>query len=397
MAGPFLSVIVPVHQGTAVLPRSLDALLASELPREYWELVVVDDASTDESSVIAARYADTVIRIAGKPRGPAYARNRGCEASRGEVLVFVDADVCVHPETLSRFAALFARHADVGAAFGSYDLEPSVPTLVSQYRNLLHAYVHHQHPGEAETFWAGCGAIRRSAFLEVGMFDEWHYPRPQIEDIELGRRLRGAGHRILLRPEIQCTHLKEWTLFNMLSTDLSSRGVPWLWLLLEEGADVSPLNVRPIEKICTALIGLSLVAAVVAIVLGSALPLSVSAAAISAVLFVNRGFLRVLYHRGGLRLALAGIPLHVGFYIVNGLSVVGGWLMHQLFGEPQPPPDVEAQAAIGVSTWPPTPALPRRSIWGGRREAPAAAAEPGDDASKEAADLTHATSEIVDR
>ena len=83
---PYLSVIVPAYQGEKVLPLSLGALAASTLPRESWELITVDDASTDDTAMIAANYADTVVRLPGKPHGPAYARNRGFEVARGEGL-----------------------------------------------------------------------------------------------------------------------------------------------------------------------------------------------------------------------------------------------------------------------------------------------------------------------
>src|SRR5581483_8928825 len=84
---PYLTIIVPGHQGERVLPKALAALEASTLPRDEWELIVVDDASTDATPLIAAAHADTVVRLAGKPHGPAYARNRGFEVSRGEVIV----------------------------------------------------------------------------------------------------------------------------------------------------------------------------------------------------------------------------------------------------------------------------------------------------------------------
>ena len=58
--------------------------------------------------------------------------------------------------------------------------------MVSQYRNLLHHFVHQHGHAEASTFWAGCGAIRRAAFDAVGGFDAARFPRPSIEDIELG-------------------------------------------------------------------------------------------------------------------------------------------------------------------------------------------------------------------
>ncbi len=116
------------------------------------------------------------------------------------------------PTRSGRFTSVFTNEPDVSAVFGAYDTQPEAPQLVSQYRNLLHHFVHSQSAGEAETFWGGCGAIRREVFLEAGRYDEWSYPRPQIEDVELGHRVRALGHRILLRPEIQCTHLKRWTL-----------------------------------------------------------------------------------------------------------------------------------------------------------------------------------------
>ena len=162
---PFLTVIMPVFRGTSVLPKSIGALVRSDLPRDEWELVIVDDASPDETPVMAARHADVLVRLAGKPRGPAYARNRGFEVSRGSVIVFVDADVVVHKDTLRKFAEYFRANPDVASVFGSYDANPE-GGVVAQFRNLMHHYVHHCNAGEAETFWAGCGASRADAFGE---------------------------------------------------------------------------------------------------------------------------------------------------------------------------------------------------------------------------------------
>jgi GT2 family glycosyltransferase len=364
--GPrYLSVIVPAHQAARILPRTLGALVGSDLPRATWELVVVDDASTDDTAVVAAGYADTVVRLAGNPHGPAFARNRGFEASRGEVIVFVDADVVVHPDALRRFASMFLADTTVTAVFGSYDAEPSSPGLVSQYRNLLHHYVHQRGRGPAETFWAGLGAIRRDAFAQLGMFDEWHYNRPQIEDIELGRRLRRAGHQILLNPDIQGTHLKHWTLRNTLETDFRHRGVPWMWLLVQEGPSPGSraLNVRTIEKLCTGLMGLAIPATLAAALWRVPVLLSVPALAVLSVMITNVGFYRFLRRRKGLRFALAALPLHLLYYLSNVFSVVSGWIVHTLLGEPHPPAEVAALAQLGVKTWPPPPSRPTMSLW----------------------------------
>ena len=203
---PYLSVIVPAYQGAPVLPAVLEAIRASDLPRDQWELIVVDDASTDATAQVAARHADRVLSLPGRPHGPGHARNRGVEASRGTWVVFIDADVVVHSDTLRLIAAIARTEHEVDAIFGAYDDAPPAPQFISQYRNLLHRYTHQVGAGEAETFWAGCGAVRTRAFVAVGGFDEARYPRPQIEDIELGYRLRDQGGRILLRPEIQGTH-----------------------------------------------------------------------------------------------------------------------------------------------------------------------------------------------
>lgn len=327
---PFLSVIVPVHRGETVLRRSLPALLASELPRPEWELIVVDDASGDDTPAVAAEYADQVIRLPGSPRGPAHARNHGAEAARGEVLVFIDADVCVHPPTLGSMGDAFRADAGLAALFGSYDADPRAPGIVSQFRNLLHHHVHHRSPGAAETFWAGCGAVRREAYCRVGMMDAARFPRPQIEDIELGRRLRRAGYRIELRPDIQCTHLKRWTFRNMVVTDFRDRGVPWMRLLLEEGASRTPatLNLRPTDKICTALVAVTSLALAGALVLQSGVGLLIAAAATSAVVALNHDFYRLLLSARGPGLAIAAVPLHLAFYFTGGLGAVAGTLSH---------------------------------------------------------------------
>jgi glycosyltransferase involved in cell wall biosynthesis len=359
-----ISVVMAVRNGAEVLPRALDALERSRLPRSQWELVVVDDASTDDSAAIAAGYADVLVRLPGKPRGPAYARNRGSEVSRGALLVFVDADVCVHPDVLDRFAALFSDPA-LGAAFGSYDDRPPAPGLVSRFRNLLHHHVHQANAGEARTFWAGCGAVRREALVAAGMVNEWHFSRPQIEDIEIGQRLRRRGYTVLLRPEIQGTHLKHWTLKSMVLTDFGSRGVPWMRLLLaqREVGHFHELNLGTRERVFAALTTLALAAIVAGAVAGAWLPVAAGGALAGAVVLGNLRLYALLYRRGGLRLALAGVPLHLLYYLVAMLSALAGYLAHMVVGEPMPSPEVDAAWAVGLRTWPPTPRRPEEHPW----------------------------------
>jgi glycosyltransferase involved in cell wall biosynthesis len=362
---PFLSVIVPAYQGSKVLPLSLGALAKSDLPRNCWELIVVDDASTDDTALIAAKYADGVVRLPGKPHGPAYARNRGFEAARGAVAVFIDADVCVRPDTLRRFAWLFADDPSLGAVFGSYCDAPPAPGFISQYRNLMHHYVHHQNAGPAETFWAGCGAVRSTVFVECGMYDEWHYVRPQIEDIELGHRIRAHGHSILLRPEIQGTHLKRWTIRNVIATDLHDRGVPWMRLIVEQGknGNTSVLNVKTMEKINTALIWSSVLLLLASLIFRDVRWLIGSLALTLPVLYSNRRMYAFFSRIRGVWFALRVVPVHLLYYFLNGISALWGTFLHHAVGEPKPPAYVQAFAEVGVETWPPIPSKTPRGPW----------------------------------
>ena len=362
---PFYSIIMPAHQASGMLPRTLGAIVASDLPRDRWELIVVDDSSSDDTASIAARYADTVIRLPGKPHGPAYARNRGFEVSRGDVVMFFDADVVVHPDTVRRFGEVMEANPEAGAVFGSYDTAPPDPGFMSQYRNLMHHYVHQRNGGEVETFWAGAGAVRRQVFDEAGMYDEWHFARPQIEDIEFGSRVRGLDQKILLCPDIQVTHLKRWTFVNVVRTDLRDRGIPWARLLAHRSAVLSTatLNLRWSEKLNTVLVWASLVLLCAAVWFGSWILAGVALLCPLVVLSFNLPMLRFFLRIRGPIFALRVVPVHLMYYFLNGISFGVGVLLQQTIGAPLPNPTMEAYAEVGVQRWPPIPSKHRRSSW----------------------------------
>jgi hypothetical protein len=240
----------------------------------------------------------------------------------------------------------------------------------------MHHYVHHQNAGPAETFWAGCGAVRSTVFIECGMFDEWHYVRPQIEDIELGHRIRAHGHPILLRPEIQGTHLKQWTFRNVVATDLHDRGVPWMRLLVEQGdsGNTSVLNVRRREKLFVAMIWLAVVLAAVALLTRDVRWLLGSAALTLPVMLGNLKMYRFFARQRGLWFALRVVPVNLLYYFLNGISALWGTFLHHAVGEPKPPAYVQAFAEVGVETWPPVPSKTPRGPW--QQPAGAAAARP---------------------
>ena len=228
------------------------------------EVIVVDDRSTDSSAALAA---DAGALVLSSPRraGPGAARNIGAEQAVGNILWFVDSDVVVQTDGPAFIQAAF-EDPSVVAIFGSYDDRPSAQNFASQYKNLIHHYYHHKGRREASTFWAGCGAVRKDAFLEVGGFDVEQFTRPSIEDIELGYRLRAAGHRIVLDPNIRGRHLKAWTLKDIIFVDIYRRALPWSRLMVQRSGLIDDLNVGMLERIravIACLFWLSLVAAAI--------------------------------------------------------------------------------------------------------------------------------------
>jgi glycosyltransferase involved in cell wall biosynthesis len=371
--GPLLSVIVAVKDGEQVLRSCLQALAASDLPRGLWELIVVDDGSLDGTATIAAEHADLLVRLPGPPHGPAYARNRGVEASLGGILVFVDADVCVHRDALRRIAWVFADRPELGAVFGSYDAAPPAPGVISQYRNLRHHFVHHREAGPAETFWAALGGVRREVFARAGRFDEWHFPRPQIEDIELGYRIRRLGHPILLDAAIEGTHLKRWSLRDVVAADLRDRGVPWIRLQLALGSAERPATLlfRRREWISSALVCGAFILLLLALRFAAPSLASIAGLLLVVVLASNHDLYRFFVRRRGPAFALRVMPVHFLYYLANGCAAVWAWILYHLIGPPAPPAEIQAYAEKGIKTWPPLPAKPEDSPWagGGRRAA----------------------------
>ena len=239
--------MIPAWNAQNDLRRCLEHLNRSQEVR--FELIVVDDASSDATSHVARELGARVVRLASRS-GPAVARNRGAAEARGGVLAFVDADVLVRPETLGRLTRRLVDGCD--AVFGSYDRHPSSPNLVSQYKNLLHHFVHQHANREAGTFWAGCGAIHACTFADIGGFSA-AYRRPCIEDIELGVRLKSSGRRIELDPDIQVTHMKRWTLGKLIRSDVMDRALPWTQLILEQVPMPNDLNVKSSQRLCVIL------------------------------------------------------------------------------------------------------------------------------------------------
>jgi glycosyltransferase involved in cell wall biosynthesis len=313
---PHISVIIPVHNQERTVRQCLESVYDTKY--RYMEVVVVDDCSSDRSSDIVTQFPCRVIRL-GKNMGPAYARNRGAENAKGEILLFTDSDVCFHENTLEMVAREFETKPDLSAVFGSYGKDVACSGFFSVYKNLVHHYGHQTAREEASTFWTGCGAIRRAVFNEVGGFNEGYRT---IEDIELGYRLFKRGHRILLNKQIQVTHNKKYTFLSLIKSDVRDRAIPWTKVMLRQRVFRNDLSTKISNVLSTIAAFLALFALIsIGIFWYSIYLFAFSCASFLA---LNLPFYRFILKEKGMLFAMKSVLMNYLSCLYSGVGLVIG-------------------------------------------------------------------------
>ncbi len=324
-----VSLVMPVCNGGRNFAHCLEALAA--LSPQPGEIIIADDGSSDNSLALARQTRAVVLQTARPRSGPAVARNLAAAQARGEILFFVDGDVRLAPDAIARVVAEFQTDPELAALYGSYDDSPAAQNFVSQYKNLLHHFVHQESSSEGTSFWAGCGAIRSKIFRRAGGFDT-SYQRPSIEDIELGYRLRRMGYHTRLVKTLQASHLKHWTLRSLLETDVRDRALPWTRLIMSERELPADLNLKwphRLSALCAYLLVLALPGALL-------FPVALAPVALCmcTLLVLNWRLYRFFAKRRGLAFVLAAIPLHWLYYLYSTLAFALG-VIHWLVVKPR--------------------------------------------------------------
>lgn len=304
---------MPAYKAEATLGACLDALFAAGFMPS--EIIVVDDGSPDETVRVARAKGIEPIQP-GRNQGAARARNAGVTASTGDVLFFVDADVIVHNDVRTRLEKFFANKPDWAGVFGSYDTAPPAPPRVSRIRNLLHHHVHQRAAGQASTFWTGCGALRRADFEAA---DGFRREDEMIEDVGLGLRLARLGRKVLLDPDLRCTHLKSWSWRGFAETDYRHRAQPWTRMMRDPAnADLAhALNAGRRGKASVAMVGLSLLALPVTLI-SPLTGLALLLGALSLIAVFGRRFLRLVARQFGLADAVIAFAVLWVHYLAAG-------------------------------------------------------------------------------
>jgi hypothetical protein len=292
--------------------------------------------------------------------GAAYARNRGVDLSRGEIVAFVDADVVVRPDTLPRMVETLAEHPKLDAVSALHDAGPGAGNFVSQYWTLLLRFGEQRHLRDNAQFASGCGAVRRSVLLAAGMFDEWRFPITSLECVELGQRLHVSGRRLAVIPEIEIKRLRRWNLRTVCAevwqrSTLLSRSLGYQRTRASTPGEVVFTLSRSLVPGIGILGSLTLVAAFLPeprVGLKGGIALAV-------LLLTNLPVYRFYLRARGIGFAIAAVPVHLVVQTVSGVALCIGWVLRDAVGDRPRDATTQAYSEVGLEKWPP---VPRRSL-----------------------------------
>ena len=216
-----VSVVMATYNRCDLLPRVVEAILAQSLARERFELILVDDGSTDGTEALGVELSQQagVRCVRQENRGAATARNRGIAEATGEMVAFTDDDCLVPTDWLARLADGYARYPEVVGVGGRLVPEPAAlaASAVARYEAWVAGQVFGVGDEEAiGGFECPAGgtnnmSYRRETLLDVGGFDEGFPPRVWGEDADLKRRITERGGRLLYVP-VAVVHLRDYAL-----------------------------------------------------------------------------------------------------------------------------------------------------------------------------------------
>lgn len=210
MSIPALSVLVCSYNNEGMLDQCLTAIRQSTFTG--YELIVVDDGSTDGSFQVAERLADKAIRQ-NNNSGRSHARNTCATHARSDIFVFIDSDIIITSHTLFHIYDFFQHQHEIAAVTGYLSKQHINTNFPSQYKNLYMHYVFIHQPKEVSFLYGSIHAMRRDAYLPYGDIVKI------ADDTALGQRLIEQGRKIYLLRELEVIHLKRYTLASLLKND----------------------------------------------------------------------------------------------------------------------------------------------------------------------------------
>ena len=206
-----VSIIIPVFNSSRTLESSLKAIFESDYP--HFEVIVVDDGSTDNSVKIANKFPCKVIKKKSNT-GAADARNIGAMEAKYDILFFTDSDCIVKKDTISKIVSSFNKNFDVVA--GIYSKQPyNNDNIFSAYHSLL-AYYNYCNSSVA-LFGTQCAAIKRNLFWKLGGFD-CSIKGATVEDLKFQYKLQSVECNYHINMDAQVLHNSRNSLAGLLKS-----------------------------------------------------------------------------------------------------------------------------------------------------------------------------------
>jgi glycosyltransferase involved in cell wall biosynthesis len=204
------SVIVPVYNGSATIEACLNALAHQSISPDSYEIIIVDDGSTDNTSQVVTAWSNRhphlrCQQLRQSNTGPAAARNRGAQIAQGWLLLFTDADCQPCTTWIETFAKIFAADATISAAMGAYTSEQKTAAARFAQLEFEERYVGMATRATIDLVATYSAAFRRDVFLKETGFDP-SFPKANNEDVEFSFRLSRQGYRMVFVPAATVSH-----------------------------------------------------------------------------------------------------------------------------------------------------------------------------------------------
>ena len=319
---PLVSVVIPVKNSGKTLANCLRAVKRSYY--KNFEIIVVDDRSSDDSAEIARSCNCKLIQIENG-NGANNARNQGAMTAQGEILMFVDSDIVVQRETMLEVVESLEDNY-IDAVVGIYTAKHRHESLISQYKNLWVRYSYIKSPPAIDWLFGSISGIKREAFKKLGGFNIELMAKHGHDDIELGKRAARTNLNIILNMDIEVEHLKNYTLASFIKNEFHrSIGFAELAMRFRETAGALRsgfVNVYP-EFVLSTLFSFVLIGILASSSIGL-LPQWCAILAVVIYLVLNIRFLNYLEQVRGLFAMLVMVPyLLVDHLVCFAGSVIG--------------------------------------------------------------------------
>jgi GT2 family glycosyltransferase len=253
---PTVAVVIPVFNGRLTIEACLESLFKQDYPSEKYEIVVVDNASTDGTPGLLKRYQDRITLLSEPTRGPSAARNRGVRETSAELIAFIDAD-CMADAQWLRLLLHPLETPDVGISGGKI-LSKRPCNAVEKFGEKIHdhqkAIEVYKPPYAISMNWAS----PRKVLLEAGLYDEAFI---RCEDVDLSMRIRQLGYELVYQPDAITYHRNESNLFGLFREGFQ-HGLWAVRLIREHHAPIKGLGHRRFNLKSYKAIGANLVDAV---------------------------------------------------------------------------------------------------------------------------------------